>query len=89
MKTEKEKMLSGEVYNCADIELLNRWHKAKRLQKEYNATLSENKEQLSNILNELIGSKGNNVWISAPFFVDYGENIHIGNNVEINRIVYF
>lgn len=89
MKTEKEKMLAGEVYNCADIELLNRWHIAKRLQKEYNDTLSENKERLSNILDELIGSKGENVWISAPFFVDYGENIHIGNNVEINMNCVF
>lgn len=44
----------------------------------------KNKERLSNILDESIGSKGKNVWISAPFFVDYGKNIHIGNNVEIN-----
>ena len=29
MKTEKEKMLAGEVYDCADNELLTRWHKAK------------------------------------------------------------
>ena len=28
MKTEKEKMLAGEVYDCADNELLTRWHKA-------------------------------------------------------------
>lgn len=41
MKTEKEKMPAGKVYNCTDIELLNRWHIAKRLQKEYNDTLSE------------------------------------------------
>lgn len=33
----------------------------------------KNKERLSNILDELIGSKGKNVWISAPFFVDYGK----------------
>ena len=32
MKTEKEKMLAGEVYDCADNELLTRWHKAKQLQ---------------------------------------------------------
>ena len=32
MRTEKEKMLAGEVYDCADNELLTRWHKAKQLQ---------------------------------------------------------
>jgi hypothetical protein len=28
-KSEKEKMLSGEIYDCGDKELLARWHKAK------------------------------------------------------------
>ena len=36
MKTEKEKMLAGEPYDCGDMELINRWHKAKQLQKEAN-----------------------------------------------------
>ncbi|WP_419485136.1 maltose acetyltransferase domain-containing protein, partial [Barnesiella intestinihominis] len=27
MKTEKEKMLAGESYDCGDTELINRWHK--------------------------------------------------------------
>lgn len=43
MKTEKEKMLAGEVYDCADNELLTRWHKAKQLQQEYNNTLAHPK----------------------------------------------
>ena len=84
MKTEKEKMLAGEPYDCGDTELINRWHKAKQLQKEYNDTPSDDIEKLSSLLDDLIGSRGENVWISAPFFVDYGENIHIGRNVEIN-----
>ena len=37
----------------------------------------------------MLGSRGENVWISAPFFVDYGENIHIGKNVEINMNCVF
>lgn len=40
-------------------------------------------------MDELLGSRGENVWISAPFFVDYGENIHIGKNVEINMNCVF
>ena len=73
MKTEKEKMLAGEPYDCGDTELINRWHKAKQLQKEYNDTPSDDIEKLSSLLDDLIGSRGENVWISAPFFVDYGE----------------
>lgn len=87
--TEKEKMLAGEIYDCGDTELITRWHLAKRLQQQYNMTDSREREKLFAILNDLLGSQGSNVWISAPFFVDYGENIHIGNNVEINMNCLF
>ena len=89
MRTEKEKMLSGEEYDCADGELIARWHKARKLQQEYNASASDDAEKLSSILDELIGSRGKHVWIAAPFYVDYGENIHLGNNVEINMNCVF
>ncbi|MCC8145679.1 MAG: sugar O-acetyltransferase [Bacteroidales bacterium] len=89
MKTEKEKMLAGEIYDCGDPDLLSRWHEAKRLQKEYAQTDSRDREKLKVILDYLLGSQGENVWISAPFYVDYGENIHIGNNVEINMNCVF
>ncbi len=87
--TEKEKMLSGISYDCGDNELIERWHKAKKLQQEYNNTLSTDKTKLDLLLDELLGSKGENVWIAAPIFVDYGENIHIANNVEINMNCVF
>ena len=54
MKTEKEKMLAGEVYDCADNELLTRWHKAKQLQQEYNNTLTTDAGKISDLLDELI-----------------------------------
>ncbi len=77
------------MYNAGDEGLITRWHYAKRLMKEYNQTESTNKDKLDNILQLLLGSKGKNVWITAPFFVDYGENIHIGNNCEINMNCVF
>ena len=85
MRTEKEKMLSGEPYDCGDTELIT----AKKLQREYNNTPSDNAERLSALLDELIGQSSENVWISAAIFVDYGENIHIGKNVEINMNCVF
>lgn len=89
MKTEKEKMLSGELYDCGDTDLLTRWHKAKKLQLAFNNTDTMDSVGLDKILNDLIGSHGKKVWITAPFFVDYGENIHLGNNVEINMNCVF
>lgn len=88
-ESEKQKMLSGEMYNCADDELITRWHKAKALQQKYNNTLSTDIIAKTKILDELLGSRGENVWITAPFFVDYGENIYLGKNVEINMDCVF
>lgn len=87
--TEREKMLAGELYDCNDAQLIERWHLAKRLQQQYNSTDSRESAILNAILDELLGTKGENVWITAPFFVDYGENIHIGNQVEINMNCVF
>ncbi len=82
--TEREKMLAGELYDCGDKELLDRWHLVKNLVREYNNTQSENLENKNKILKELLGKIEENVWITPPFFVDYGNNIYIGNNIEIN-----
>ena len=82
--TEREKMLAGELYDCGDKELLERWHKAKNLVKEYNSIDSEDLDEKEKILSELLGGKGKNLWITAPFYADYGNNIYFGNNCEVN-----
>lgn len=82
--TEREKMLAGLLYNCGDSELLAQWHKAKDLIRSYNQIDSSNLEEKNTILIELLGGKGKNLWITAPFFVDYGNNIYFGNNCEVN-----
>lgn len=82
--TEREKMLVGQLYDCGDMELITQWHKAKNLIRQYNNTMSEDAYTKNNILDNLLGSKGKNLWITTPFFVDYGNNIYFGNNCEVN-----
>lgn len=82
--TEREKMLAGQLYDCGDEELLTRWHKAKNLVRDYNRIDSENLDEKHRVLTELLGGFGSNLWITAPFFVDYGNNIYFGNNCEVN-----
>ena len=82
--TEREKMLAGELYDCGDAELLSQWHKAKDLVRAYNLVDSEDREEKDRILGELLGGRGENLWITAPFFVDYGNNIYFGNHCEVN-----
>ncbi|MBN1532914.1 MAG: sugar O-acetyltransferase [Spirochaetes bacterium] len=86
---EREKMLAGLPYDCGEGELLARWHRAKDLVHRYNNTPSTDREGLTGILRELLGGMGRNLWITAPFFCDYGENIFIGDNSEINHNCVF
>lgn len=82
--TEREKMLAGELYDCSDPELLAQWHRAKDLVRAYNQTASEALEEKDRILTALLGKRGANLWITPPFFVDYGVNIFFGDNCEVN-----
>lgn len=82
--TEREKMLAGMLYDCGDAELLTQWHKAKNLMRDYNRLNSDDLTAKDRILTELLGGRGTNLWITAPFYVDYGNNIFFGNNCEVN-----
>lgn len=77
-------MLAGKLYDCGDRELLTQWHKAKDLARDYNLCDSKDLEKKDNILKQLLGGRGKNLWITAPFYVDYGNNIYFGNNCEVN-----
>jgi len=84
MKTELEKCMDGEWYDCHDPVFIGFKAKARGLLDRYNAIPYENKEGRYEILKELFGSAGQNVSVGNPFICDYGRNIHIGNNVSIN-----
>jgi len=87
--TEKEKMLKGNYYDSRDSELMDMYHKARKLLKEYNNLNSELINERERILSELFNFKGSGVWIEAPFFCDYGENISIGENTFVNTNCMF
>ena len=82
--SEREKMLRGEYYNSRDDELISDYHTAKELLQEYNTLNSRDLERRRSILKELFQSVGEGVWIEAPFFCDYGNNIEIGENTFVN-----
>jgi maltose O-acetyltransferase len=70
-------MLAGEAYWPRDPELLGLYQRARVLLANFSAG---NKE----VLHELLGSIGSEVWIETPFFCDYGVNIRMGSNCFIN-----
>ncbi|MGN6647778.1 MAG: sugar O-acetyltransferase [Cytophaga sp.] len=84
MKTELEKMLSGELYLATDPVLLEMRNRARALFMEYNTTLNEQVQERKAILESLLGGLGDNIDIQPPFFCDYGIHIRLGSNVFIN-----
>jgi maltose O-acetyltransferase len=81
-RTEKEKMLAGESYNCLDPDLQAERQKTKELLRLYNLTEAEPERQT--ILQHLLGRIGQNSIIEPPFYCSYGQNIHIGDHVYLN-----
>lgn len=84
MKTELEKCMSGEYYDCHDEVFLGYKNKARELLTRYNAIPYNGKAERYQTLQTLLGSIGANVSIGQPFICDYGCNIHIGDNVSVN-----
>ena len=83
-RTEKEKMLAGELYFAADAELLAERLRARSLTRAYNATTELESERRTALLGELLGSMTPETFIEPNFRCDYGYNIHLGRNFYAN-----
>ncbi|NLR94155.1 sugar O-acetyltransferase [Flammeovirga agarivorans] len=79
--TEKEKMISGELYNADDPTLVQDRKRAKILCKQYNDSPIDLNAK---ILEELFQQDQLNVNVEAPFRCDYGYNITVGDNFYSN-----
>ena len=84
MKTEKEKMLAGQVYNPGqDVELMAELAACKAKCLRYNQlTAGAEKKEL---LKEILGQSGENCHIEPNFWCDYGWNIKVGDNFYANH----
>ena len=83
-KTEKEKMLAGELYvaDCPELAADNR--RISEWMDRYNATHSRTQEERQALLEEAFGQVGAGVNIRPPFHCDYGYNISLGSGVFLN-----
>ncbi|MGM0409520.1 MAG: sugar O-acetyltransferase [Bacillota bacterium] len=84
MKSEKEKMLAGKLYNSNDPELVKDRKRAKKLCTEFNKLEANNIEKRKIILKKLFNTD-NDCYIEPNFFCDYGYNIDIGENFYANH----
>ena|SRR5438105_4742968 len=82
MRSEKQKMLAGELYCAADPELQAELAKTRKWLTRYNG--AETAEERRRLLPERLGYVGESVEIRSPFFCDYGFNIRLGAGVFLN-----
>lgn len=84
MRSEWEKMLSGELYDPLDPALVRARDRARDLCKALNDTQESEREERRRIVGELFGAGGESVRMQPPFYCDYGANILLGEQVYFN-----
>ncbi|MEX2513840.1 MAG: sugar O-acetyltransferase [Cyclobacteriaceae bacterium] len=84
MKTEKEKMLAGELYLASDGQLSSERLTTRKLIKVFNDSFPNEIEKRQELCRELLGKVGKEFWIEPPFYCDYGYNISVGDLVFFN-----
>ncbi|HCL74744.1 sugar O-acetyltransferase [Stutzerimonas nitrititolerans] len=83
-RTEKQKMLAGELYNAADAELQVDMTATMEWLSRYNAAVALPVDERRQLLVERFAAVGEDVNIRPPFHCDYGFNISLGEGVFLN-----
>lgn len=83
-RSERDKMLAGDLYTANDPELAAALLRSARLQDRYNVTTADEQTLRAAILKDLLGAIGDNCTIRPSFRCDYGFNIRLGRNCFIN-----
>lgn len=83
MRSERDRMLAGEPYNGFDPALVALRNRARGLCQRLALLPPDDDAAREALLAELFG-KPSNVYVTPPFFCDYGLHITLGRNVYFN-----
>jgi maltose O-acetyltransferase len=83
-RTEKEKMLAGELYRPGAPEIQADQAATKAWLVRYNASLGLPADERHSLLAERLGAVGKGAAIRPPFHCDYGFNIRLGPGAFLN-----
>lgn len=82
--SEKEKMIAGQMYDASDSTLTREREHAHRLCRAYGREEPFDRQARETFVDGLGLVRKGDVYIEAPFFCDYGYNIHCGEDVYMN-----
>jgi maltose O-acetyltransferase len=82
IKTERQKMIDGELYFAADPELVA----ARKFAREQMKVINQEEDRYirRQLIEETFGSTGTGCYIEPSISFDYGSNIHVGKNFYAN-----
>jgi maltose O-acetyltransferase len=83
-RSQRERMLAGELYIADDPQLAADNQRALTLTSQFNASDPADAEKRLALLRELLGSVGEGTEIRPPLYCDYGYQTHIGARTFIN-----
>lgn len=81
---QKERMLKNLSYKAWLDGLSEERLENKKKIYEFNRCEPEEMQRSQELLKQILGKTGENVWIEAPFHCDYGYNIEVGENFFAN-----
>lgn len=81
---EFQKMLSGELYDPRDKNLVLMRARTRELINQFNRSSFEEEENRLKLLANLMGKAGSDISIHQNFYCDYGCNIYVGSNFFAN-----
>ena len=85
MRSDREKMNTGELYFCSDESILKEQLECLERLYDYNQTRPSEGEKRFNMLKKMCAECGENVYIEPPFHSNWGgKYCHFGKNVYAN-----
>lgn len=80
MTSEEAKIFAGVLFKPGDPELRAIKLRSHNLCSRYNRTFEDETELRDQLLNDILGHRGKNVFMQGPIFFHYGRHTSIGNN---------
>ncbi len=84
MKSQKQRMLAGELYTAQDPELLADLIRNQAWLDRFNLSVGLSYEDRVELLRGHLGHFGEGAFIRAPFYCDYGYNLRVGAGASLN-----
>lgn len=83
-RSQRERMLAGDLYIADDPELTRDYLRAMDLMERFNGSRAADSDLRRSLLEDLLGSFGEESEIRPPLYCDYGYQIHIGERTFAN-----